>query len=146
MKHNNNSSPNNFTEELNKIQESIEEHETQIQTHIEQIKKLRSQQKRYEKCIRLLSENDDDDNKPVRTRSVSNTDPKRMSLPSLLEMIGQQQSKGIKYKDMAVLVKNSGYRTHSKNFSNMVYQALEKLVHKGKFQKDKDTLEYTYAG
>lgn len=142
---NNSSNTNNFSEELKKIQDSIQEHEQEIETHIEQIKKLRSQQKRYEKCIRLLSENDDDE-RPTRSRSASNNDPKRMSLPSLLEMIGQQQSKGIKYKDMAVLVKNSGYRTHSKNFSNMVYQALEKLVHKGKFQKDRETLEYTYAG
>ena len=149
MKHNNNSNGEFrlFSEQLNHIRDSIRDHEKEIETHIEHIRKLRLQQRRYEKCNRLLSENDDD-NKPAatRSRSASTNDPKRMALPALLEMIGQQQNKGIRYKDMAVLVKNSGYRSHSKNFSNMVYQALEKLVNKGRFQKDRETLEYTYAG
>lgn len=142
MKHNNNPT---FTDELRTIQSSIEKHEQEIENNLAEIKKLRNQQRRYEKCIRLL--NDTDDEKTTRSRSEN--DPKRMSLPALLEMIGQNQltkGKKIKYRDMAVLVKNSGYKSFSKDFNNMVYQALEKLVNKGKFNKDKETSEYSYSG
>mgnify|MGYP006279988367 CR=1 FL=1 len=132
---------NGFEVELNNIIKKIDEHEEEIASHIEEIKKLNKQRKNYEKCIRLLESNEE----TPRGRRSSKGD-KGLSLPALLETIGQKQSKALKYTELASLVKESGYRSHSRNFSNMVYQALEKLVEKKRFSKEKKTRMYTYIG
>lgn len=65
-------------------------------------------------------------------------DGKRLDLPTLLETIGSQLGKPTKLDDIVVAVREAGYSSKAKNFSNMVYQAMLKLVHQGIFTKNED--------
>jgi len=71
-------------------------------------------------------------------------DGKTIDLPTLLETIGQNLNKPLALADFVTLVRESGYTTKAKDFSNMVYQALLKLVKRGKFKKNDDTRCYEY--
>lgn len=72
-------------------------------------------------------------------------DGKTIDLPTLLETIGQNLNKPLALADFVTLVRESGYTTKAKDFSNMVYQALLKLVKRGKFKKNDETRCYEYV-
>jgi len=98
----------------------------------------------------------DEDNEKTSKRRVANLsklrrelsdNEKNMKLPSLLIMLGQQNAgRSVTYKELAEMVQESGYSTESKNFSNMVYQSLQKLVNRGFYTKNDETREYQYVG
>lgn len=73
-------------------------------------------------------------------------DGKTVDLPTLLETISQQVNKPLKQADFVTLVREAGYTTKAKDFSNMVYQALLKLVRRGTLKKNAETREYACAG
>jgi hypothetical protein len=73
-------------------------------------------------------------------------DGKTIDLPTLLETIGQNLNKPLALADFVTLVRETGYTTKAKDFSNMVYQALLKLVKRGKFKKNDETRCYEYIG
>lgn len=77
---------------------------------------------------------------------VPTGDGKTIDLPTLLETIGQNLNKPLALPDFVTLVRESGYSTKAKDFSNMVYQALLKLVKRGKFKKNDETRCYEYVG
>lgn len=71
---------------------------------------------------------------------------KDMQLPDILESIGAQHNKAFKHEELAALVKATGYTSTSKNFSNMIYQCLQKLCKRNTFVKDPETRLYRYIG
>lgn len=73
-------------------------------------------------------------------------DGKTVDLPTLLATISQQVNKPLKQADFVTLVREAGYTTKAKDFSNMVYQALLKLVRRGTLTKNTEKREYVYAG
>lgn len=73
-------------------------------------------------------------------------DGKTVDLPTLLETIGQQVNKPLTLADFVTMVRQAGYETKAKDFSNMVYQALLKLCKRGKFKKNDETRSYEYIG
>lgn len=77
---------------------------------------------------------------------VPTDDGKVMDLPTLLETIGQQVNKPLQLADFVTLVREAGYTTKAKDFTNMVYQALLKLVKRGKFERNPETRAYQYVG
>jgi|694.fasta_scaffold00185_49 hypothetical protein len=104
---------------------------------------------RHENNPRIVANNDGSE---PRRRGRPRKNPsdevavKSLKLPNLLETIGQQHGKSMRYDDLAILVKSSGYKTNSKDFNNMVYQCLQKLCKKGVFVRNPETQEYHYAG
>jgi len=72
-------------------------------------------------------------------------DGKSIDLPSILETIGQQVQKPLVLADFVTLAREAGYATKSKDFSNMVYQALLKLVKRGSFKKNEETRAYEFV-
>ena len=85
--------------------------------------------------------------RPKATKAgVPTDDGKMIDLPTLLETIGQNLNKPLALPDFVTLVRESGYTTKAKDFSNMVYQALLKLVKRGKFKKNDETRCYEYVG
>ena len=78
--------------------------------------------------------------------SAGGGDGKTADLPTLLETISQQMNKPLKLADFVTLVREAGYTTEAKDFSNMVYQALLKLVKRGTLKKNAETRGYVYAG
>lgn len=74
------------------------------------------------------------------------SDGKNIRLPQLLVSIGQQQSSPVKLEELCKLVKEAGYESNASNFSNMVYQSLQKLIKKGFFARNSDTREYAFTG
>ena len=77
---------------------------------------------------------------------VARNGEKRIELPALLETIAQQSNKPLLLTDFVAKAREAGYTTNAKDFSNMVYQALLKLVNKGMFRKITETREYEYVG
>jgi hypothetical protein len=73
-------------------------------------------------------------------------DGKTADLPTLLETISQQVNRPLKLAELVTLVREAGYTTEAKDFSNMVYQALLKLVRRGTLTKNAETREYAWAG
>lgn len=73
-------------------------------------------------------------------------DGKSIDLPSLLETIAQQVNKPLLLADFVTLAREAGYTTKAKDFSNMVYQSVLKLVKKGLFRKNEETRAYEYVG
>lgn len=73
-------------------------------------------------------------------------DGKSIDLPSLLETIAQQVDRPLLLADFVTLAREAGYTTKAKDFSNMVYQAVLKLVKKGLFKKNDETRAYEYVG
>jgi hypothetical protein len=85
--------------------------------------------------------------RPKATKAgVPTEDGKMIDLPTLLETIGQNLNKPITLPDFVTLVRQYGYTTKAKDFSNMVYQSLLKLVKRGKFKKNDETRCYEYIG
>jgi hypothetical protein len=68
----------------------------------------------------------------------------RTSLPALLTKIGQASGKPLKIADFVTKARESGYKSKG-DFSNMVYQALLKLVRNGTFTRDEESLGFQYA-
>jgi hypothetical protein len=68
-----------------------------------------------------------------------------MELPDLLTTIAQEVGKPMKLPDFLSVVLSSGYQSDAKDKSNMVYQALNKLVKRGTLKKDPDSREYVIA-
>ena len=102
-------------------------------------------------------EDEDEDEKPTKRRAHARTKSrvnasevngeKKMRLPALLTVLGQQNAgRALTYKELAQLVQDSGYASESKNFSNMVYQSLQKLVKRGLYTKNDETREYHFVG
>lgn len=83
-------------------------------------------------------------NKPKETMTTDD-DGKSADLPTLLETIGQEVNKPLTCADFVTLVREAGYKTKAKDFSNMVYQALLKLVKRGTFKKNEETRAYEYV-
>lgn len=81
-------------------------------------------------------------NKP---KEVVEGDDKSIDLPTLLETISQQVSRPLTCADFVTLVRESGYKTKAKDFSNMIYQALLKLIKRGKFKKNEETRAYEFV-
>lgn len=75
-------------------------------------------------------------------------DGKKMDLPTLLETISQQVGKPLKMADFVTLARQAGYKTDAKDFNNMVYQCLTKLVKRGRFRKDTsdEGIAYQFVG
>lgn len=85
-------------------------------------------------------------NKPKEAATgIANGDGKPIDLPTLLETIGQQVNKPLVLADFVTLVRESGYTTKAKDFPNMVYQALHKLVKRGSFSKNEETRAYEFV-
>ena len=82
--------------------------------------------------------------KTVKTEATTG-EGKSVDLPTLLETIGQNVSRPLTQAEFVTLCRESGYTTKAKDFSNMVYQALLKLVKKGKFKKNDETRQYEYV-
>lgn len=72
-------------------------------------------------------------------------DGKSVDLQSLLQNIAQQTDKPLMIKDFVSLSLQSGYTTKAKDFSNIVYQSVLKLVKKGVFRKDSETRAYEFV-
>lgn len=72
-------------------------------------------------------------------------DGKVIDLPGLIETIGQQVHKPLTVADFVTLVLESGYTTKAKDFSNIVYQSLHKLVKRGMFVRNGETRAYEYV-
>jgi hypothetical protein len=94
-----------------------------------------------------------DNLKPRRAKKTSrqigvvvSSDGKNIRLPQLLVSIGQQQSSPVKLDELCKLVKEAGYESYASNFSNMVYQSLQKLIKKGFFARNDETREYAFTG
>lgn len=77
---------------------------------------------------------------------VTTDDGKQMDLPHLLETIAQEVGRPLKQSDFVTLVREAGYKSQAKDFSNMIYQALLKLVKRGVLEKDSDNRTYTFSG
>lgn len=82
-------------------------------------------------------------NKPKE--AMTSDEGKPVDLPTLLETIGQEVNKPLTCADFVTLVRESGYKTKAKDFSNMVYQALLKLVKRGTFKKNEETRAYEFV-
>jgi len=82
----------------------------------------------------------------VAATGVVTDDGKSVDLPSLLETIAQQVNRPLLLTDFVTLAREAGYTTKAKDFSNMVYQSVLKLVKKGKFKKNEETRAYEYVG
>lgn len=77
---------------------------------------------------------------------VTTDDGKQMDLPHLLETIAQEVGRPLKQSDFVTLVREAGYKSQAKDFSNMIYQSLLKLVKRGVLEKDSDNRTYTFSG
>lgn len=77
--------------------------------------------------------------------AVGGDDGKAIDLPGLIETIGQQVQKPLTVADFVTLVLESGYTTKAKDFSNIVYQSLHKLVKRGMFVRNGETRAYEYV-
>jgi hypothetical protein len=67
-------------------------------------------------------------------------------LPSLLTHIAETENRPLKLADFVQLARRAGYNTTAKDFPNMVYQALLKLVKRKVLEKDQTTRDYHYVG
>ena len=67
-------------------------------------------------------------------------------LPSLLSHIAETQNRPLKLADFVQLARSAGYNTQAKDFPNMVYQSLLKLVKRGVLEKDQESRDYHYIG
>lgn len=67
-------------------------------------------------------------------------------LPTLLSHIAETQSRALKLADFVQLARAAGYTSDAKDFPNMVYQALLKLVKRGVLEKDQESRDYHYVG
>lgn len=77
-------------------------------------------------------------------------DGKAIKLPALLKTIGQSLTKPVTMVEIVNLVREAGYKSDAKDYANMVYQGLTKLVDKGLFTKtvkvdDPTTRIYEYV-
>jgi hypothetical protein len=83
---------------------------------------------------------------PKNPNAVVAPKEKRIELPALLETIIQSHGKPMKHEELVVAARNAGYKTAAKDFSNMVYQCLVKLVKKGTLNKANEgkNAEYTF--
>jgi len=83
---------------------------------------------------------------PKNPNAVPQNKEKRIELPNLLETIIQTHGKPMKHEELVVAARNAGYKSEAKDFSNMVYQCLVKLVKKGTLGKDNEgkNAEYTF--
>lgn len=82
-----------------------------------------------------------------KTEAVADDGEKKMKLPQLLEQIGREAKRSLKYDEIVQMVKDNGYTSAAKDYNNMVYQCLLKLVKGNVFTKTgegKDA-EYTIA-
>ena len=66
-------------------------------------------------------------------------------LPTVLAQIAAR-SKPLALADFVALSRQAGYVSEAKDYPNMVYQALLKLVKKGVLRKDADSRAYTFIG
>jgi len=78
--------------------------------------------------------------------AVVTSEGKHVRLPQLLINIGQQLDGPAKLEQICALVKSAGYESNASDFSNMVYQALQKLIKKGDFARNSETREYAFTG
>lgn len=81
----------------------------------------------------------------VKVDADSSDDGKSVDLQSLLQTIAQETAKPLMIKDFVALSLQSGYTTKAKDFSNIVYQSVLKLVKKGVFRKDSETRAYEFV-
>jgi hypothetical protein len=83
---------------------------------------------------------------PKNPNAVAVVKEKRLELPSLLQTIVQTHGKPMKHEELVVAARTAGYKSDASDFSNMVYQALVKLVKKGTFAKANEgkNAEYTF--
>lgn len=83
---------------------------------------------------------------PKNPQAVAQPKEKRIELPGLLETIIQSHGKPMKHEELVVAAHNAGYKSDAKDFSNMVYQALLKMVKKGTLNKANEgkNAEYTF--
>jgi hypothetical protein len=82
----------------------------------------------------------------TKAAGVATDDGKSVDLPTLLETIAQQVNRPLLLADFVTLARQAGYTTKAKDFSNMVYQSVLKLVKKGLFRKNDETRAYEYVG
>lgn len=82
----------------------------------------------------------------AKAAGVATDDGKSVDLPTLLETIAQQVNRPLLLADFVTLAREAGYTTKAKDFSNMVYQSVLKLVKKGLFKKNDETRAYEYVG
>jgi len=70
---------------------------------------------------------------------------KQPDLPTLLAQIAAK-SKPLKLSDFVALARQAGYVTEAKDFPNMIYHAILKLVRQGVLKKDKGSRVYNFLG
>lgn len=69
---------------------------------------------------------------------AKDSDGKKANLGDLLQSICKTSNKPLKIDELTILVRESGYASKSKDFGNMVYQAVRKLVEAGVLTKNED--------
>jgi len=72
-------------------------------------------------------------------------DGKQPDLPTLLAQIAAK-TKPLKLADFVALSREAGYVTEARDFPNMVYHALLKLVRQGVLKKDQASRVYNFVG
>ena len=82
---------------------------------------------------------------PKADAKVKADKPKRIELPELLETIVQKHGKAMKHEELVVAAREAGYKSEAKDFSNMVYQCLVKLVKKGTLAKANEGKNAEYS-
>lgn len=75
-----------------------------------------------------------------------NTSGEWKDLPTLLSHIAETQNRPLKLADFVQLARAAGYTSDAKDFPNMVYQSLLKLVKRGVLEKDQESRDYHYIG
>jgi hypothetical protein len=84
--------------------------------------------------------------RPAKVKAgISTDDGKSIDLPTLLVSLAQNVNKPLLLADFVTLAREAGYTTKAKDFSNMVYQAVLKLVKKGLFKKNDETRAYEFV-
>ena len=84
--------------------------------------------------------------RPAKVKAgIVTDDGKSIDLPTLLVSLAQNVNKPLLLADFVTLAREAGYTTKAKDFSNMVYQAVLKLVKKGLFKKNDETRAYEFV-
>lgn len=72
---------------------------------------------------------------PAEASGDGSNEEKSLKLPALLRTIGQSANKPMTMPELVDMVKDAGYKSDAKDYHNMVYQGMQKLVKAGHFKK-----------
>lgn len=81
--------------------------------------------------------------RPVPSAPRSVRDTTKLDLPAILTTSATEHQQPLRIADFVRLARQAGYITGAKDFPNMVYQAILKLVRRGVLRKDRDNGSYS---